>query len=409
MQQPTNIGNKNSVSSSNFKRETSPTVCCYNINSRSQSFRKNDQSEGNFGNFASAQRAEEKLSQKSTSSAPLFSSNLANLHKNRSQYQFASKSLIQNRENSASEKSLKDKIRKFENPPNNIHENIINRTTTSTTTIRTEEAKADVDPVKSVSENDQRIYDDKNSRFSCTLLINRDESQSKRIAGEQCNLKFESDGNNNQVKTNDSLKSSLTARQQLRDTKDINKRCCVNGGDIKVTKVVIRHLAPIANKTTDERNLPKQNSLDDNDFSFIDSSSRSVSRSSSASFASDDLNDEKVNQQRKFRIPKISRINNCNYSQEFSVKTCANQNIYTLDQSENCSARNGSDTKSHKSVYLNSEEKSKNGQHLKVSTNSLSSSSCINLSDPENTVSSSSSHSPIKLSLLFHVCTSLSV
>ena len=382
MQQPTNIGNKNSVSSSNFKRETSPTVCCYN--SRSQSFRKSDQSEGNFGNFANAQRAEEKLSHKSTSSAPFFSSNLANLHKNRSQYQFASKSLIQNRENSASEKSLKDKIRKFENPPNNIHKNIINRTTTSTTTIRTEEA--DVDPVKSVSENDQRIYDDKNSRFSCTLLINRDESQSKRIAGEQCNLKFESDGNNNQVKTSDSLKSSLTDRQQPRDKKDINKRC-VNGGDIKVTKVVIKHLAPITKKS-EERNLPKQSSLDDNDFSFIDSSSRSVSRSSSTSFASDDLNDEKVNQQRKFRIPKISRINNCNYSQEFSVKTCANQNIYTLDQSENSFARNGSDTAGYKSVYLNNGgEKSKNGQHLKVPTNSFSSPSCINQSDPEKLVS----------------------
>jgi hypothetical protein len=316
------------------------------------------------------------LSHKSTSSAPLFSSNLANLHKNRSQYQFVSKSPIQNRENFACEKSLKDKIRKFENPPNNIHESLINRTTTSTTTIRTEE---DVDPVKSVSENDQRIYDDKNSRFSCTLLINRDESQSKRIADEQCNSKFENDSNNNQVKTSDSLKSSLTA-PQLRDTKDINKQCC---GDIKVTKVVIKHLTTIDKKS----NLPKQNSLDDNDFSFIDSSSRSISRSSSASFASDDLNDVKVNQQRKFRIPKISRINHCNYSQEFSVKTCANQNIYTLDQSENCFARNGSDTSDRKSVYLNSEEKSRNGQHLKVSTNSFSSSSCINQSDPEKFVS----------------------
>lgn len=300
---------------------------------------------------------------------------------------------------------MKDKIRKFENSPNNIHENIINR---STTTIRTEEAKADVDPVKSVSENDQRIYDDKNSRFRSSFLINRDESQSKRIPSERCSLKFASDSNNNQVKewptshqrdsdTNNNLKSSLTARQ-LRDTKDISTHCRVNGDDIKVTKVVIKHLTPIVVtkkpqvEATLESNhhqsqaVRKQSSLDDNDFSFIDSSSQSISRSSSQSFASDELGlcDEKV-KSRKLRIPKITRINNCNYSQEFSVKTSANQNIYPPDQSENCFAQNGW---GHKNNYLNNNnlEKSKNGQHLGSSENSFSPSN-INQSIPDKSVS----------------------
>lgn len=358
---PTNIGSKISVSSNNLKRETSPTVCCYNINSRSQSVRK---SEGSFDTFANVQRAEKKL---------IGDSNLTDIHKNRSQNQksFTSKLpsdvLIQNREK-ITERSfsyLKDKIRKFENPPNNIHENIINR---STTTIRAEEAT--VDPVKCVSEDDQRKYDDKNSRFRRTFLINRDESQSKGISGERCNSKFVNDGNNNQVKElrfqpeSDTENSSLTTARQLRDSKDINIHC---RDDIKLTKVIVKHLAPIdVNKKSQveaaDSNIrrpsyivPKQSSLNDNDFTFIDSSSRSVSRSSSTSFVSDDLCDEKVNQ-RKLRIPKITRINNnnCNLSQEFSVKTCANQNIYSRDQSENYFTRNGCDaTGIHKKSYLN--------------------------------------------------------
>lgn len=351
------------------------------------------------------------MSHDTKSSAPTFSSNLANLHKNRSpnQKSFAykvpsdGKSLIQNRENIIGERSfghLKDKIRKFENPPNNIHENIINRSTTSTTTIRAEEAKADADPVKSVS--DQRVYDDKNSRFSSAFLINRDESKSKRIPNERCNLRLVRDGNNNQVKeplvnqhagdTINSFKSSLTAPRQLRD---INTHCCANGDDIKVTKVVIRHLSPIVSKklplTTDNhdsrqhRIVHKQNSFDDNDFSFIDASSRSVSRSSISSFASDDLalcSNDRVNH-RKVRIPKITRINNhCNYSQEFSVKTGANQNIYSLDQSED-----GFAAASHAKAYLNNNpERSKNVPLLRASTNS-SPTSNINQSIPENSVS----------------------
>lgn len=295
--------------------------------------------------------------------------------------------MIPNRGN-ANESRLKDKIRKFENPPNNLHENIINRSTTSTaTTTRAEEAKADVDPVKSVSE----YGDDKNSRFGSTFLINRDESQSKRIPNKQCNVKLVSDGNNNQVKeskiphaTSDtvhSFKSSLTApRQQLRD---INTHCCVNGDDIKVTRVVIRHLSPIVKKkspVTDENNrhiVHKQNNLNDNDFSFIDSSSRSSS-------VSEDLGpcgDEKVNP-RNVQIPKITRINSCNYSQEFSVKTSANQNIYSLDQSENCFVHDGRNATGR---HINP-GRSEYDQHLRASTNRLSSTN-INQSVPEKTVS----------------------
>jgi hypothetical protein len=436
LQQPTNIGsNKISVSSSNFKRETSPTVCCYNTNSRSQPFRKSEQSEENFDTFAVAHRAEKQAK----SSASIYSSNLANIHQNRSQNHHqksflatpspssnCGKSLIQNRygeNNFGAEKSfsyLKDKIRKFENPPNNFHENIINR---STTTRAEEESTADVDhPVsKSVSENDHRRInedDDKNSHsFSGRFLINRDESLSRRVASvaagsKRCmnnvnNKKLISDSNNNnQVKnqnqnlcesdtaTIDSSRSSLTARQLLRDK---NTSCCVNGGggnnnNIKVTKVVIRHLSPIVNRKSHENGQigveqhKQSNIFDDNDFSFIDSSSRSVSRSSSTSVASDDF-DEKVNA-RKFRIPKVARINNSNYSQEFSVKTCANQNIYSLDQSKNYSAQNACNVTSNRPrTYLSSDlEKSKNGQQLKVSTTSFPK-PIIDQSTPENSVS----------------------
>lgn len=291
---------------------------------------------------------------------------------------------------------MKDKIRKFENPPNNIHENIINR---STTTIRAEEATADVDPVKSVSEDDQRKYDDKNSRFRRTFLINRDESQSKEISGERCNPKLVNDGNNNKVKElriqaeSDIKNSSLPTARQLRDTKDINTHYC---DDIKFTKVVIRHLAPFevkkklqvesaeSNNRQPPQVVPKQSNLIDNDFSFIDSSSRSVSRSSSISFASDDLGqcDEKVNQ-RKLRIPKITRINNCNYSQEFSVKTRANQNIYSLDQSENYFGRNGSDaTGIHKKTFLNNNQEN---EHRLTSTINIFSPTTINQSSVPET------------------------
>ncbi|CRL02246.1 CLUMA_CG015133, isoform A [Clunio marinus] len=382
-QQPTNIVNKNSVSSSSFKREASPTVCCYNTNGRSQTFRKSDKKEGNFDTFIST-RHEEKIV---ASNVPNQSSNLVNLYQKRSHNQQIS--LVTNRVpienyenvNTKTFSYLKDKIKKLENSPNNIHENIINRSTTSIT-IRAEETTVDVDPVISVSENDQRIYDDKNSRFGSTRLINRDESQSKK----QCNLGVQSDGNNNQVnesrirsensvnKVEENLKSSLITRQ----LRDINTHCHlgVNGDDIKVTKVVIKHLTSDVRKNPPIEDSHMKNSLDDNDFSYIDSSSRSVSRSSSTSFASDDL-DEKINQ-RKNRISKIGKFNNNNYSKEcFNTKSSANHN----KKLENYLSVNDWDTACHR--LKENLEKSNIKQHFQVSENSFSSLNINQSSVPE--------------------------
>jgi hypothetical protein len=274
---------------------------------------------------------------------------------------------------------LRDKIRKFENPPNNCHEKFINR---STTTRRVE----DVDPAQSVGESDRRICDDdKNSRIRSSFFISRDESQSKRLP---CSEKFVSDGNNNRVTVPErsAVNSSSTASpRQLRD-KDINTRSCADGDNIGVTKVVIRHLAPI---DAEHDPVQKESCLTDNDFSFIDSSSRSVSRSSSASLISDDPSLSDTVKTRRARIPKIARINSCNnYSREFSVKTGANQNIYSPDQSEKYfTASNGCDESRSKRVCENIDlRRSKNGQHLRASTNSFSSAD-INQKIPEAAVS----------------------
>lgn len=414
LHQPTNI----SVSSFKLKRETSPTVCCYNINSRFQSVGESHQSEENFERFADAKRA----NTKSSSSSFLKSSKCADFLLNKTNSQ-QHKSVVcrdvkrppKKREN-INEIYLRDKIRRFENLPNNIQENIINRPTTTTT--RNEKATAaDVDPVKSVSEDDQRICDvDKNS-FSATVLINRDESQSSKqtISDEKCNWTFLKDANNNNNNNNtnnnnfkvralesdtkyDSLKSSLIDARQLHDTKDINKRYCFNGDNTKVTKVVIRHLAPLAFKKksqvdieTSEIVQKKQNSFDDNDFSFIDSSSRSVSRSSSLSFASDDFisRDETNVSGRKARIPKITKINGCNYNNRgsFSVKTCANQKIYSLDQSKKNSLPDESDTNKTNHLNETTSKKFNTLQHLTATTYNDTSSNFIHHLTSENLVS----------------------
>lgn len=271
---------------------------------------------------------------------------------------------------------LNDKIRKFENPPSNIHENIINR---STTTIRTE-AKADVNPVKCVSENDQRISDDKNSSRN-TFLINRDESQSKRISPiQRCSSKkILIDGYNNQVGV--SSNSSLNAKS-LRDTSDTSTHhfYSTRDGDIKVSKVVIKRLMPIVLKCKPQvtavnsnqqplspQVVPKPSSLDSNDFCFIDASSRS----SSTTFNSEDFGviDVKANQ-RKAGVPKTSRFNNNNYCRELSVKTSDNPIIYSYD----LSAKNGWNTTETKNSFIKYNKVSfKNNECLKEPTHSLSS------------------------------------
>lgn len=281
---------------------------------------------------------------------------------------------------------LRDKIRRFERqPPNNnnhhLHENnIINRTTTITRTtegaeVSTKKNHATAQPVRendpdvvSVSENiccndhqsNRKYDDDKNSQSQCcTLLINRHSDDSRSIdvnKSEKCSGAIvSSDGNNNRivkfsdlssVKSFIPLNSQISCTTRLRqlssDFKDINLSTTTRelaeveangGGDIGVNKFVIRQ--PIS------PDIPKcANLLHDNDFSFIDSSSRSVSRSSSASVVSD--GSDSVKQQRKYRIPKITRNNNNNSynsseveEEKFSVKTCANQNIYSLDGSKN--------------------------------------------------------------------------
>lgn len=346
--------------------------------------RKSDQSEENFERFTCVHKKQQN------------SESIQSFHENKLQNQksFTSKlpsnvgtSLSRENRESFDGKNfnfLKDKIRKFENPPNNIHENIINR---STTTIRTEEATAVVDPVESVSENDQRISGDKNSRFRSTFLINRDESQSKRISSrERYNSKKPlSDGNNNQLKrtsNNSDHNSSLQNRSHC-DVKDTNTHHHCNYSDdaTKVSKVVKKRQPAIIVKYKSQVEshqqpstlvVPKQNDLNDCGIRFIDASSQSVSRSSSTSYVSEDFGvaDEKVNQ-RKVRIPKLERFNNCNYSQELSVKTSANENNYSL-----ISAQNGKKSTVHEGIYMKNNVKNSvspiNDQSFKEFANSFS-------------------------------------
>ncbi len=151
---------------------------------------------------------------------------------------------------------LRDKFRKFETSPYNHIKNRTNTTKTTTTLAAS--------PRESVCENENgRIYDDvKNSNFS-TSLINCDERQQLKASALQnskSNLidkrrkfKFVHDNNNNQVKSPSTV----------------------------------------------------PNILNDNDFSFIDSSS--ISRSSSVSLKSSD--ESAVNNLKRYQIPKrVNRI-----------------------------------------------------------------------------------------------------
>jgi hypothetical protein len=184
---------------------------------------------------------------------------------------------------------LRDKFRKFETSPYNHLKNRPNTTTTtsSSATFRTHSAS---DSHESVGEN-RRIYDDdKNSNFS-TSLINCDERQQLKASAVQnnnnnlnlinkrCKIKFVNDSNNNQVK------SSL----------------------------------PVCTATDCDAKLSVPNILNDNDFSYIDSSS--ISRSSSTSFKSDEfaVNEKNLNVQnnnlRKYHIPKrVTRISCDSYN-----------------------------------------------------------------------------------------------
>ncbi|KAG5680642.1 hypothetical protein PVAND_010136 [Polypedilum vanderplanki] len=298
-----------SVSSSNFKREASPTVCCYYIQNRSQSSRNN-----NCNSSKSVEINSDNINR--TKKVPL----------------------------------LKEKIKKFEKSENLV-EVVASGIPSSSSSLN----NCDRRPVyKCVSENNnKRIYDDdKNSNFS-TFLINRDERQQQQqlkakaiqrgeaqkfiAQNERCKLKYVNDSNNNQVKSElvrniQNCASSLPIRHK-HDTQ-ISK-----SDDIKITRVIIRHLEPTSSPSSpslpnDQVSKQKvKNLLDDNDFSFIDSSSQSVSRSSSTSFASDEIALNDNYNLRKLRIPKISnRINNNNYKQQQELRTSANH-IYSNDHS----------------------------------------------------------------------------
>lgn len=190
---------------------------------------------------------------------------------------------------------LRDKFRKFETSPYNHIKNRPN-TTTTTSAVATFRTHSASDSHESVGEN-RRIYDDdKNSNFS-TSLINCDERQqlkasavqnknnnNNHLINKRCKLKFVNDSNNNQVK------SSLP--------------------------VCTAALVECDALTLIPPSVP--NILNDNDFSYIDSSS--ISRSSSTSFKSDELavnekNNNCQNNLRKYHIPKrVARISCDSYN-----------------------------------------------------------------------------------------------
>lgn len=316
-------------SSSSFKREASPTVCCYSIGT-------NNNNNNNFYNYNRSQVIRNR--QKNENEKKILTRENCENARNIASYNNNAQSNIpvpspfeskfnnnverkspqknHNRElNNSCEKNfiggggsnLRDKFRKFETSPYNNIKNRSNTTTIITAaaaTFRTQSAEA-ADAHESVGEN-RRIYDDdKNSNFS-TSLINCDERQrlkasavqnnsnysnnNNTIINKRCKFKFVNDSNNNQVKS--SFKSSLPI------TSTANSAYKVDDNNI-----------------IHESQVPQTNILTDNDFSYIDSSS--ISRSSSTSFKSDEIsvneNDEnlkvRINNLRKYQIPKrITRI-----------------------------------------------------------------------------------------------------
>ena len=396
-QQPTNIsGNKSSVSSSNLKRETSPTVCCYYINNShsnrdAKSCQKARENNKNSANQVNCNRTNNNNNnnnnQNNNNNCEQYHNEyIANDRKkiNASDRNEQLTRNISNNENGEREQSencengysyLKDKIRKFENTTNN-HQNIKNRNTTTSS------------GVCGVS---REINEYKNS---CNeFQINRDESRLKAPSSE-CSVV--SDSNNNHIikvsklqvpPTSDSVNKSSFNVKQLRDTKDSN---FVNGvDDVKLTKVVIsnkksahgvsNHKQSAPNKQT---KVPKQNSLDDNDFSFIDSSSNELSVSSSSSFASDDLRHDlsdafdKINH-KKFsnRIPKINKSHNTKSSVD-SNKVCEFKSAATESV---CDIRY---KKFNNGNLLNNHENNTDEKFLKLSPdNSTSSLNCFSRSN----------------------------
>jgi hypothetical protein len=215
---------------------------------------------------------------------------------------------------SSSSSNLRDKFRKFETSPYNNLKNRSNTTTTtvaaiaattttssstsSVATFRTQSAVADAR--ESVGKND-----DKNSNFS-TSLINCDERQ--RLKANAAVQNNKNNNNNNTIINNKGCKFKIVSDSNNNQVKRTSPPAVITRNDHTYENITPSTIANIFN---------------DNDFSYIDSSS--ISRSSSTSFKSDEIsvneNDEKVksfnnntNNFRKYQIPKrITRISCDNF------------------------------------------------------------------------------------------------
>lgn len=315
-QQQTIVASRNSVS--NLQRETSPTVCCLSTGGKFQ-FLTNQEIEkkSNFSDRKDERQQQQqqrgvkeervksdnyytksdylvkscknRLNGRKVSSIGLAGVEKVKLDEHISSGSEVKKVKKREQDNTRSKKvsCSRDEIGRFgrqstnNNHHHHLHENckifnIINRTTTIT---RTSEVSTKKNQAVSREKNDPDAASEKNIHQRNKLVYDDD--------GKNSQSQYCTDNNNNRiVKISD---YSLIPQQ--------TKAC----SEIK-NKSVIKQSASLL--------------LHDNDFSFIDSSSRSVSRSSSASY--DSVN----RQQRKYHIPNVSDV------QEFSVETCANQNIY---------------------------------------------------------------------------------
>lgn len=316
-QQQTIVASRNSVS--NLQRETSPTVCCLSTGGKFQ-FLANQEIEKK-SNFSDRKKDEQQQRQRGAKEERVKSDNyytksdyLVKSCKNRLNGRKVSsiglagveKVKIDDHSSSGSEEKKvkrreqdntsckkvscsRDEIGRFgrqstnNNHHHHLHENykifnIINRTTTITRT-----SKVSTKKNKAVSR-------EKNDPDAASVSEKNIHQRNKSV--------YDDDGKNSQ------------------------SQYCTDNNNNRIVKISDYSLIPQQTKVCSEiknKSEIKQSAsllLHENDFSFIDSSSRSVSRSSSASY--DSVN----RQQRKYHIPNVSDV------QEFSVETCANQNIY---------------------------------------------------------------------------------
>lgn len=411
-----------SVSSSNFKREASPTVCCYYINNRSQSVSdrgytvngsdrdsenspytkkpslKSDSAEylKNFANFnnnknRSAQQQQQQASEVVSEKKNNFHQSIIDDIKNdnNNTHKGVDYKSISDRKCATREYFLREKIKRFEESGNSRSAySCKNRTLNDSCTSEFLATAPDdrpayecVSEISSSNNNKRKYYEnDKNS----LLLINRDErqlrSQQQRgrrftAQSEKCKLKYVNDNNNNQV---ESLKNS---------TKIVSSKPPVAHSN---------YCRSAVNESPSQNNLTqkKRNFLDDNDFSFIDSSSsQSASRSSSTSFACDEI-DENLKNLRKNRIPKIANISKIKRHE--SIASANNNN-----NNSNCNIYDHQlkDTKQHSHSDLDLKSAidrviSTEGENEQPAESSQQLKASIDRSIPDNSVSWESHSAP---------------